>query len=202
MLIIFWRTSNTELIILIAPNKANYYSAHIPTYLQRDKKISNYDYYVKKLDELNFNVLDVNNWFLKMGTKNEYPLFTKTGTHWSHYAASLVADSLIGYIERKINREMYHFEIDSLDFSFTRKANTDYDIGDLMNTLFAVDDNSYGFPSSFKSIPNSDNYKPSMIVIADSFVWTIYRDYFSSCFYDVEYWYYFNPSIHGNMINQ
>lgn len=186
----FLKKWNTELLIAVAPNKANFFSEYLPAYFKPQNKISNYEYFMNKFHESNYNIIDINAWFKRIKGKKEFPLVSKQGTHYSHYGASLFADSLLKQIEYSIDRKMHHFEIDGFDFS-KPEDDTDHDLENYLNIFTSSDQNAYASPSSFNIIPNEDNYKPKMIVIGDSFFWLIYQEYLMSCFKEVNFWYYF-----------
>ncbi|MEZ5195368.1 MAG: hypothetical protein R2764_02890 [Bacteroidales bacterium] len=97
------KESGTELFIVLAPGKGHYYPEYIPDYMKKPVKETNNEYYEKILAEFDLPVFDANLWFLSLKDTIQYPLFPKTGTHWSDYAAVLASDSLLNFIEKQLD---------------------------------------------------------------------------------------------------
>ena len=187
----FLHERGTELVVVIAPDKASFYPEYIPDYLARGKTASNYDLYAAKMNGDGIRVLDANKWFREMKRDAEYPLIPKEGTHWSIYGATVFADSLLGFLEEALGRKLYHFAVDSIDYPCLARG-TDRDLEELANIFTFDRSRAYAYPASFSHQPNDDGYKPDMLVISDSFFWTLYQGYLTQCFNSVTFWYYFS----------
>lgn len=187
----FLERSGTELIVVIAPNKVEYFSEHIPDYLVREKAETNYGVISEKLKGSGYNVLDANAWFNQLKGKSEYPLMTRTGVHWSVYGSAFFADSLVGLMQDVLGKDLVRYAIDKIEYPEAARE-TDKDLEDLMNIFFSDRSNRFAYPAAFSHQPNDSGYKPDMVVIADSFFWNFYQGYFTHCVGDISFWYYFH----------
>ena len=135
------------------------------------------------------NLLDFYSWFMNMKSSSDYPLFPKTGIHWSKYGEFLVADSIIKYINSK-NNQLLKSEIiiNNIDYS-TRILDTDDDIEKGMNLLFNIKDLKMGYPNfQFKK---SDSLELKILTVADSYYWGLFNAGLSKdVFNNGQFWFY------------
>ena len=90
---------NVELIFVIAPSNAYYYSDKIPKqYSNFEKQKNDYDNYLERLEKHNINYIDFNKWFVEIKDTVSVNLFPKNGTHYSEFSSVWVADSLLRYM--------------------------------------------------------------------------------------------------------
>tara|TARA_B100001287_G_scaffold119769_1_gene100893 strand:+ start:2124 stop:3281 length:1158 start_codon:yes stop_codon:yes gene_type:complete len=181
-----------QLIVLLAPGKASFYPEFIPEQYDIDKRtISNYQMYAQLLSKSSISFLDFHRWFRRMKDTTSYPLFPKTGIHWSSYGEVLATDSLIRYLNNldKIAQKIPSFEIIGIDISNKIKHRDD-DIEKGMNLMFDIKDLVMAYP---KFIIN-DNKEPNTIkvlTIADSYYWGLYNMGLSKqAFGNGEFWFY------------
>ncbi|MBK7214450.1 MAG: hypothetical protein IPH88_14345 [Bacteroidales bacterium] len=188
-------------LIVLAPGKGTYYPEFIPEkYRNPNKKLTNYQIYSTKLKESGINFIDFNNWFVKMKDTTSYPLYSKTGIHWSVYGVSLAVDSLLKYMEKASGKDMVDFGWDGLEFSNYPKE-TDNDIADGMNILFPIRTERMAYPRN-RFTDQPDKYRPNVIAVGDSYYWNIMGSGISArLFAENNFWYYnkeaFNPSWEG-----
>ena len=184
------KTKNIDLIVILAPGKGSFYPEYIPRkYNPNYKKQSNYDIYKKMITKDSINLLDFYSWFMNMKSSSKYPLFPKTGIHWSKYGEFLVADSIIKYINSK-NNQLLKSEIiiNSIDYS-TRILDTDDDIEKGMNLLLNIKDLKMGYPNfQFKK---SDSLGLKILTVADSYYWGLFNSGLSKdAFNNGQFWFY------------
>lgn len=156
------KKSNTDLIIVLAPGKASYYPEYIPENLITKKKTTNYEIYQKELSQQQLSFVDFNKWFCDMKDTSSYPLFPKTGIHWSKYGELLAADSLIKFIQKKRNKPLPSLQMKEMNPS-TRAQFSDNDIERGMNLLFKIPNIEMAYPNF--DIINRPDTKPKAIVI-------------------------------------
>ena len=187
------KSKGIDLITILAPTKARFFSEYADEFNARsEKKYTHYDYLKGHYRELGLNVIDFNKWFMETKSTSPYPLFPKQGIHWSYYGAAKVVDSLIHYFEithhARMNDYAYSIVPDTL-------VGTDYDLGDLMNLFFKMEPNKMAYPKfTFSSAP--ERWKPRILVIGDSFNWTLYNwAIFKNLGCENAYWYY-NSTIY------
>ncbi len=188
---------NTKLIIVLAPGKGHYYPEYIPDYYDQKFDKTNYQYYKESLNKTSIEVFDANNWFTNMKDTINYPLFTKTGTHWSDYGATLAADSLLKMIEKELQYRIPHFYWNEIEFS-NNPRNADNDLEKLMNLYFKIEQPLMAYPLCYNDTNKTDFQKLDAIVIADSFFWQFFNGPFAWSFNDIKYWYYFGSVFPDN----
>jgi hypothetical protein len=180
-----------ELIVVLAPGKGSFYPEYIPeTYNPQNKSTTNYEVYAQQIAQSNIHLLDFNSWFIKMKTTSTYPLFPKTGIHWSNYGEVLAADSIIKYINSFHGDEKVpQLIIDSIETSIIIRK-TDDDIEKGMNLLSNIQDLEMGYPK-FKIQKDTTTKSPKVLTIADSYYWGMFNWGLSrDAFNDGKFWYY------------
>jgi len=169
-----------ELVIVITPGKGWFYPEYIPDYLRGEKTKTNYETFIKDAARERLQVIDFNAWFMNQKNVAPYPLYPKTGIHWSRYAMNLVIDSLLHYIEKNRNIDLADVSIGKVRLS-KKLIEPDRDIEDGSNLLFDIPNQ----PMAYADITYNDTAKnkPSVMVIADSFFWGLLNKHFlRSCF--------------------
>jgi len=168
----YLKQNNTDLILVLAPNKARFYSEYIPTPFDSEvPRESNLVYLRENLVYSGIHYIDFDRWLISLKTKNE-TLFTKYGTHWSECSAVLATDSLFRYVTQLKQRPPFSIVIDSLEQT-NQARGTDRDIGDGLNLLWELPQTNYWYPhyhlkgdSSLKDL--------SVLSVGDSFYWSIF----------------------------
>ena len=189
------------LIICIAPGKGSYYPEFIPdSYLMQKSDSTNYKIYKSVFDSLGVNCIDYNGWFMKMKEKSEYILYPRYGIHWSHYGMLLATDSLISYIENIRNIEMPHLRL--TNFKVSKKLNdSDYDLAGGLNIIFKLPVDALCYPETTWE-DKTGKEKPKVIVIADSFYWSMFgTEVWKKSFNPGGFWYY-NKQIYPESFKQ
>ncbi len=187
------RSYNIPLILVFEPGKASYYPEFIPDRFSPGKRtLSNYEYFIKKSEELGLPYLDLNRYFIRAKDTATYPLFPRYGMHWSMYGAHLAADTLSRYIAAASGKAMPAFKIHHLHHS-GQSLGSDYDIGELLNLIFPLKQTQGVLPLvDFNAIPNGT--MPGLVV-ADSYYITLVETYGKKMFGRQDYWYY-NSSLY------
>ncbi|HNS17125.1 MAG TPA: hypothetical protein PKH94_00775 [Bacteroidales bacterium] len=188
--------NGTTLLVVFAPGKGTFFPEYIPDKFKPwQKDTTNQEYLMKKLEENRIRFFDANHWFTRMKDSSPYPLYPKTGIHWSHYGAGLFMDSIVRYMERVKGKEM-------VDFGWTdvRMSNDlqepDNDIASGMNLLFGVPHYTMPYPE-FCFRENTSTFKPVVITIADSYYWILHGNAITQKIYAQDkFWYYFQAA-HG-----
>ncbi len=185
------KTKGIDLVVVLAPGKASFYPEYIPKNLvNANVENTNFDEYEQQLSQTNINVLNFRKWFAQMKDTSSYPLFPKTGIHWSKYGEILVIDSLIkSFADIRPQNKMPKFNITGMEFSTDVRA-TDDDIEKSMNLFFDIPDLKMAYPN-YEIISDSSTNPPKVLTVADSYYWGMYSDGFSTkLFSNGEFWYY------------
>jgi hypothetical protein len=149
-------------------------------------------------DKLGINYIDNVTYFKEIKDKIDYPLFPKTGTHWSNIAATHAFDSIIRYMEVLGNKNLLNVELSEKYADDTRQP--DDDLEQLLNIIFKIRPN-VNYYTDVTVIPDSTAVKPNLITIGDSYFWTIsYNIPLTKIFKESPYWYY-NSTIYFDKEN-
>jgi hypothetical protein len=183
------------LIVGLAAGKASYFPEYIPDRYGKGSAETNYHLYAKGLKDAGVNLLDINQWFLNEKTRSRYPLFPKAGIHWSSYGSLLVLDSLIKQIELLRNEDLPSIKIDRIEISGSPKG-SDNDIGEAMN-MFSHINYPLAYPE-YSVETDSNKKKLSVMVIADSFFWTVYEKTWGRDLFKFIEFRYYNQEIHNS----
>lgn len=181
---------NIDFLLVYAPGKAAYLPEYIPESEKPAKSFqTNYNRYIDFSKKLGVNFIDFHSYFNAQKTNTPYPLYPKYGIHWSSHGRDLVLDSLIHYIEKLKG-------IDLNDVTFSQPVlsdsmrESDYDIADGMNLLFKLKPTPLAYSTAtFENNPYK--VKPKLLVVADSYWWSIYNLGISNqVFSDGKFWFY------------
>ncbi len=181
----------TDLVVLFAAGKGYYHPEFIADKYQPNvRSLSNFDYYTQQIAKTSIPYIDCNRWFRAMKDTTTYPLFPKTGTHWTKYADLLVADSLSHFISNLRGIETPQIKIYDIEYPEAPRGR-DNDIGDGMNLWFDMTNIGLAYPK-YKIEKTENSVRPKVLTIADSFYWGIYGEGFQWKLFNGEFWYYNN----------
>lgn len=184
-----------DLVLILAPGKASYYPEYIPDsyFINSDTINTNYKWVAKMAQETGLNYIDYNALFMKKKGSTKYPLFPKTGIHWSFYGAYYACDSLIKYIENIKQKQLPHFKYDKIKWdSNLREADEDIALG--LNTLFDIPHFKMAYPE-IEYYDTINKYRPRTLTISDSFWGNIFWEKLPlHLFRKPEYWYFYNQT--------
>jgi len=186
----FWQKKGIRFLIVFAPGKAFYYPESIPDrFLLSKRGPTNYGYYVSQLQKNGVDFVDFNHYLVSLKDTSRRNLYPKTGIHWSCYGACICADSLIRYLEVKLNRTLPHMVIDSLvEEKEARKEDDDMDR--VMNLIRKTPVPVMTYPV-FHHVYTGTAPKPSVLFISDSFYWYwFYNGIIKNTFQREDMWYY------------
>lgn len=163
---------NKHLLVVLAPNKARILPQYLPeNYNKYALSTSNYDLYLKQFNELEINHIDFNAFFLD-GKKYDYPIFPKTGIHWSTYGAELAANEIIKKLSLLGNEELPYLVWNNVDL-IDSVVGSDIDLENDLNLFFELDRYKLAYPNLITTELNEDQKIPGL-VISDSFYWNFY----------------------------
>lgn len=178
-----------HLLVILAAGKASFFPEYIPDSLMIETDTTNYHFFRDELKEQQVNHIDFNDWFMKNKGKMPYPLYPKTGIHWSEYGMLLAADSIIhrvGDFNAKWDLGELYFEgIDYVD----EIRRIDNDIEQALNLIYKFPNYKMAYPHVRYDTKGKDSI--NVIVISDSFFWGMYGvGVMPKVFTDGQFWYY------------
>ena len=184
------------LIVCLAAGKASFYPEYLPDEYAAGSDSTNYKVYAAVLKKHNVNLIDYNDWFMKMKGKTEFPLYPKTGIHWSRYGSLKAVDSLIKYVEKKKAVDLPSVVWEKTVWGDTMQS-PDNDIGDAMNLLFPIEPIRLGYPV-YHFEDTTGKAKLRMLAFSDSFFWSMYDISLApSSFEEINFYYYNNELYHS-----
>lgn len=183
---------NTKLFVLICPSKDIICPEHLPengNYVMGDG-IRAVEYIPKAFVDKGINFLDLNAWFKQMKDTISYPVFPKTGMHWSNVAAMHASDTLIRYLEWLTRENLLNIQIGPM---YPGKAvKPDDDLEKTLNLLFPIKPNQHYY-ADVKVVADTMVQRPKLISIGDSFFWNLsYVMPMDSIFCSHPFWYYYS----------
>ena len=171
------QTQNKHLLFIIAPGKVSFFPEYIPDELSLQRvNPSNYEVVVNELQKNDVNYIDFRDYFIRIKDQASYPLFPRSGTHWSGYAATIVMDSLVKYIEHVMQQDIPDFELKPGTITNKDMRWTDSDIGDAMNLLVPIKNWDMYYPE-INFIDQPEKKKPELLLIGDSFSQSLFKFY-------------------------
>lgn len=183
------RAMGIDLLVVIEPGKASLCSEYIPDHYHPEKRsLTNYQYLIKQMNELQIPYLDLNQYFLQIKDTCRYPLFPPYGMHWSMYGEFLAVDTLIKYMEQVRQTDIPDFSMKSVVISDSLQM-TDNDIGEMINTIFPLPKVNMAYPViEFEKDPAKKIL--NILTIADSYYLNVRGGYSYALFNHDEFWFY------------
>ena len=203
------KEKGVELIVVMNPGKASFYSEFIPDEFPIVSNRSYYSEYQIGLESQGIQHIDFGKWFREMKGKTPAPLFPKTGIHWSQYGATLAADSLVNYCMKLFGKNMNEFVWDKNNLPLqTTMESVDDDIGLGMNLYSPIDVLPMAYPRvSVKVKVDSANkgIQPKVAVISDSYFFNLMQLPWAPDIFESLNFYFYNKQLHkrpeGTMTN-
>lgn len=167
-----------EFIFLISPSKASIYPEYIPIEMimktSEKDKLTNYEKLIPFLKRAGVNHIDSHDMFIKLKKHSSYPLFSKSGVHWTYYGSCLVVQKIFSDISIKKGENFNLPDCSRIEFNNIPQG-TDSDLADLMNiwtpSVFYETLAYPKFNNNFSKV-NDLNF----LIIGDSFSWTLIRN--------------------------
>ena len=193
--------TGTHFLFCFYPAKEVIFPEHLPknTSYFKTKDFSAHTFLLQQFDSLGVNYIDLCRWFELLKEENPYPLFGKTGTHWTNISATYAADSLFRYLEHMGDINIHNLIISKPKAGKLKKP--DADLEENLNLLLPIPkDSSYNVTAKIDK--DTTAVKPKLINIGDSFYWNIVmctpmKEIFSSN----PYWYY-NSTIYFDTLHK
>ena len=126
-------------------------------------------------------------WFKSIRDEVPYDLMPQNGTHWSNIAATYAFDSIMRYMQHIGGAPIRPVRLGQPYYDKTREP--DNDLAQLLNLVVTPGQP----PCQYVDVTLADTTqgKPTMVVIGDSFFWTVTYNYpLDSLFRYTHYWFY------------
>ncbi|MEI6748878.1 MAG: alginate O-acetyltransferase AlgX-related protein [Bacteroidales bacterium] len=164
------KEKNIDLIVILSPSKVRFYPEDIPNRFKPDRKsLSNYQCFIDNFNSSGLKYINFSSWFAKIKNESKYPLYPLTGVHWSDYASTLAADSLIHYVEAVRNCDLPDMVTRQINLADTASS-ADLDVWRTMNLLWHIPQPHLAYPViEFRD--GAGKTRPRLLTIADSYYW-------------------------------
>ncbi len=192
-----WKEKGILFLVLILPDKGTFYPEYIPQRFKLSvRENTNYKWYSRKLKEEHVNLIDYSAWFRAMKDTSGYPLFSKSGIHWSSYGSYLAMDSLVRYLEEKTGRAFSHARVTQTIIS-RNPMDRDDDVERALNLAWGIPSQPLAYPKVTWKKPG--NQLPfSALFIGDSFYFTwAEAGYIGNVFRNRDFWYFDHDVYYG-----
>jgi hypothetical protein len=180
-------------LAVLAPSKEKVMPDFLPyPYLGKYNTPNEYLDFIAGYKKAHIPFIDFCPYFKKLRDTSQYPLFTKTGYHWSMYGAAFAQDSLLRYIEKSLAMPLPKYKRVGLEFSDSARW-SDADFEGPLNLFYSLSEPKYVYPKFEMLASTKKNKRPKVIIIGDSFFWQIkdqkmLQHIFST---DSRFWFYF-----------
>lgn len=169
----YLKHKNISLLVVLAPGKGEFYSEFWPKEFNKSQSLrTNYLGFKSALLEKEIPTIDLQSYFLANKNTSSFPLYPKTGIHWSAYSDLLVADTIFQYLH--ILDSSFHYprikanNIRSSERMYLR----DDDIEKSMNLLFNIPDKQMMY-ADIELLGDTANATSDFLIIADSYYFGI-----------------------------
>jgi len=162
-----------HLFVVVAPSKTRYYKEYLPDHCIPDPDAkTNYEEYVKRFKENGIPHMDMSTWFGAMRDTTKFPLYPKTGIHYSTYGAAMVADSMVKYWEKTFAKDISDFYWDEVEWT-TWLRDEERDLEWAMNLMYPIPNTKMAYP--IIKINEKGKFKPNVLTVGDSYFWRFYH---------------------------
>jgi hypothetical protein len=180
---------HTDFLFVFAPTKPATYPEMMPRrYQEQISDFSLEEYYIELFKENDIPHIDFYHYFQTLKETFPYPLYPRTGTHWSEAVIPFVADSVL-----KKLAEITDYKLPSVRY-LDDNLTTDYSVQDgeleaSMNLLFPLNKPALPRPI-FELTDTVGADKPNLLVVADSYFTQLRISPFVNAFNSWETWVY------------
>ncbi|MDA3898799.1 MAG: hypothetical protein PF482_21880 [Desulfobacteraceae bacterium] len=186
-------------LFIITPSKVPIY----PEYINDDyvlkhnqEKQKNYTSILPLLDKYEINYVDGHQITAELKSKSQYPVFSKSGTHWNYYTALHFTNAVIMKMQTLLGKPLVAIKDDGIEL-IDKPFREDADIARLANIFFPEQlfDDQYLCPQTSIQVKDKPPYKPEVLFVGGSFLWPIlyYMD-LHQVYSTRDMYYYFNQN--------
>lgn len=154
--------------VCIAPSKDMVCEDYLPEMkpAKKPRGILAIDYYPPVFDSLGIHCLNFSDYFLELKGKVDYPLYLKSSSHWSNQAATLMADTLLRYMESLSGKRLHQLSFSAPYLAPAREP--DHDLEKVLNLVWPVESSQNLYVDA---IPVEDSLavRPKWLVVGDSY---------------------------------
>lgn len=196
-----------KVLLVACPGKEYYLKEYLPTDIAYLGEVPEYMPLLAKLaDSIGINYLDFNTYFVNNKEALSFPLYSKTGIHWTKSGSYYAMDSVVKFMETISGKDLANLNYKAPTYKKGYVWTPDMDIYNSLNLIRPWDELKLPYTELEEPV---GGYKPKVIIIADSYfrapAWAgIPKKYFSQssefCYYYQEFFDVDNKNIDkGNL---
>lgn len=186
----------TKFFFVFCPSKAYVYPEFMPKKYQ--KRIADFqlaEYYIQLFEENNIPYIDFYHYFKDIKDEYPYPLYAKTGSHWSEATIPMVCDSIYRKMEEVMDIRLPKVKVTDLNPT-SDYSNSEAELESTLNLLFPMRKPALPRPH-FVLDDTLGKDKPNLLVIGDSYFNQIRLTDFVKAFNEWDFWVY-NKDIYSS----
>jgi hypothetical protein len=176
------------LLTVIAPSKPYYFPEYVPEQfdLTPGDDRTNYSSFVRMAKGKSIHLLDFNKAFQQLKSKTRFPLYTKAGTHWSYFGATLSFDAMLRKMSALSGKQFPKMQYTGSESEGT--DGNDYDLIRTLNLLHVPPEQGLAVPRvSFEPV---NGYVPRVLGVTDSYYGVLDElGLPEHCFQSPDYWF-------------
>ena len=177
----------TKFLFVFCPTKCAVYPETMPRF-HKNQEFSLEEYYIELFKEHDIPHIDFLSWFQAIKDTVPYRLYTPSGTHWAQWTMPFVADSILRKLESVTGYELPRIQLIDENLS-TEYTLQDAELMENMNLLFPIPTPAMPRPV-FTLTDTLGKDRPNLLVIADSYFYTLRTTCFVDAFNHWDYWVY------------
>lgn len=183
------------LVIVLAPGKPSFFPEFVPQrYVDIRKPTNNSKLMSAVFREVGINLLDFNHDFIAQKNHAPFPLFGKTGIHWSNYGALLSLQKFVAFVEQVRGTDLPDFQLRDVRLS-KELMDPDGDLGELINLYFPIAHAEMAIVDGAWE-PSEGHETLRLTAFFDSFFYPWLNSGIEACFRDVHGFYYDSEPSH------
>lgn len=188
------RQHGTQFLFVFCPTKSVVYPEYMPeTFKDSVIDFSLAEYYIELFKENNIPHIDFYNYFKTFKDTFPYPLYTRTGSHWSEATIPYVADSILRKIESLTDYRLPAIEV--TDPNLTRDySDQDGELETHIDLLFPLRKPKVSRPI-FALQDTLGKDRPNLLVVGDGYFTPLQGSCFVEAFNQWDFWLYNQTSI-------
>lgn len=193
------QSHGTQFLFVFAPSKTWVYPENMPWYYRTHiSDFSLEDYYIELFKEKGIPHIDFLSYFKSWKNTAEYPLYTRTGTHWAASTLPFVTDSIMKKIAVLTGKDLPR--IRCLDAPLTTDyTEQDGELEGSMNLLFPFSKPAMPRPVTALDV-TVGKARINLLVVGDSHFGTILNTCFTDAFDHWDFWEYNKTVISSNPV--
>lgn len=157
-----------------------------------------FDYYPRLFDSLGVNYVNVLRIFQDWKGRVDFPLYPKTGKHWSYIASGHAFDTIERYVESRTGMNLHNYMMGEAYPGPSEYPDNDHET--VLNLWRPIRPNQ-NYYASYTLDTDSTATRSTALFVGDSYFWNLTRSApLAFIFSDFQYWYYnrkvsYNPDF-------